>query len=772
MKNFHLAWRFLRRELWSGEWFVIFIALFIAVSATTALHFYTERLTRGIEQQGAKVLGGNLVVSSSTPLPIYFSEKARSLHLQTAEVWSYPSMISVKNQLQLINVQAVSENYPLLGPASGRPEKNTIWIDPRLFSLLGVNVKDSASIGSASFQITRAADATMYATGWLIAPRVIMRLEDVPKTRTVIPGSRVDYRLLIAGNKNAVQQFRAWVTPELQLGQRLLDIYNQQSGLNNVIEQTEHYLQLALLVCLMMTGTAIAFSVQLYLKKQYATVALWRCFGATEQQIVQVFLWRLLIVAFVSGLMGILAGYFLQALFVNLFKSYLPLLLPPIDYQPIFLGFSTGGFLLFVFAYPLLSEFPRTSPLYLWRDKVNINVKRDAGFFVIACACFLGFFYWFMDFSLLVLFFLNAFIVSIGFMYLISLLVLKLLKRFLRKTKGAFRQGLSQLVHHPERVSLQITAFTLILMGLFLLDKVQSNLIGHWQETLPTGTPNYFVINIAPTDIGTFNQFLQSHQVNPQPLYPLVRGRLVALNGKPILTAIPVNARGNNALHRELNLSYMWEFPADNKIVAGDEWSEEDDKGKALVSVEKKLADNLGLKLGDQLTFSMGETTVSATIASIRTLEWTSFHPNFFMIFTPGVLDNLPTTYMTSIYLSADQTGLLNQLVQNFPNVTVIDVASLLQQIQVLVNKVSSAMQYLFFFALAIGVLILWIAFQASLDERQVTYRLFRVLGASNRYIRITLCMEFLTMFGVILVLSYVLAESTGFIILSKFFNI
>ena len=744
LKTFRLAAKFLWREWRAGEWFVVCIALLLAIIATTSIHFYIDRLTRGLDLQGAKFLGGDLVISSSTPIPNLWIKQAETLQLRVAEVWSYPSVVSTKNQLQLVNLQAVSENYPLIGDAGLQPQRATIWVEPRLLPLLAIKMNDSVKIGAASFRVERvlSSDIDTLNTGWTIAPRVLMRLSDVPATQTVLLGSRVDYRLLIVGDKIQLQQFRDWLTPQLVSGQVLLDVHNQQFALRNILQRTESYLQLVLLVCILMSGVAIALSIQQYMRRHAGYVALWRCLGAKQVQITRIFLYQLLIISVVSGAIAVVFGYLAQAIFANLFREFLQFPLPAASAAPALLGLLTSIFLLFTFAYPIIYELPRTSPLFIWRNEVSVNYLRSNFYLIISLIIISIFIYWFMNFSLLALYFLSCLLMSIGILYSLSILILLLLKIVLVKTEGAVRRGLSQLVQYPKSVSLQFVGFNLILISLIVLGQVRAHLIESWQQSLSTHAPNYFAINIAPSDLDNFRKFFSDHKVSIEWIYPMVRGRLMTLNGKAILSVVPASAMNNNALHRELNLSWMWQYPDDNKIVSGNAWARED-AGKALVSVEKKLADDLQLHLGDRLTFQIGDQQISAVISNLRTLEWSSFHPNFFMIFPPGLLDSFPTTYITSFHLGSNQTLLLNQLVQVFPSVTVIDVANILQQMQDLLGKIVLAMQYLFLFALGAGVLIFVTSLQASMDERRQTYLLLRVLGASKKYIRKSYIVEF-----------------------------
>jgi putative ABC transport system permease protein len=771
LKTFFFAARLLWREWRAGEWFVIFFALLFAVTAVTSIHFFTDRLVRGMEQQGAKFLGGDLVVTSPTAIPESWVQTAKQLQLKTAEVWSYPSVITHDKQLQLVNLQAVSDTYPLFGKTL-QPGPYAIWVEPRLLPLLAAKINDTITVGAKNFQIEKilTADIDTLNTGWSIAPRIMMRILDVPATQTVLPGSRVDYRLLLAGEREKLQEFRQWVIPQLQSSQTLLDVHNQKFALLTVLERTENYLQLVLLACLIMSGVAIAMSVQQYLRRHYAHVALWRCLGANQQQITQIFLYQLLVVAIGSGTIAIAIGYGLQAVFADLFKTYLVFPLPPAGSAPALLGVTASIFLLFAFAYPVIYVLPRTSPLYLWRNEIISTLLwgKIAPIFSLLCIAF-GI-CCFLKFSLLAVYFLGILFVSILLLSGLALLLLKFLRSALLHTEGAVRRGLSQLVQHRQNVVMQFVGFNLILISLLVVGLIRANLVAKWQDSLSTKAPNYFAINIASTDLKSLHDFFQQHQIQIDGMYPMIRGRLISLNGKPIMESVPESASNNNALHRELNLSSMLTPPADNKIVVGAPLTGRD-VNKAYVSVEKKLADDLQLKLGNTITFQIGEKQVSAVITNFRTVDWSSFHPNFFMIFPPGLLDNFPTTYITSFHLAAEQTLLLNQLVQLFPNITVIDVASLLTQVQNLVSKLTIAVQYLFLFALGSGILIFITSLQASRDERRRTYYLLHVLGASKSYIRRSVLVEFSGLFVLIIFSSTALAYFIFYILQTAIFK-
>lgn len=757
LNSMQLAIRFLRREWRSGEWSIVFFALFLAIAAITSINFYTDRVLRGIDLQSAKFLGGDLVISSSSPIMDKWINKANARQLKTAEVWLYQSVVNAKNKLQLVDIQAVDKHFPLLGEQAVSIESGTVWVESRLLPLLGISLNDVIRIGVKEFRVSKilTSDSLLNAK-WSIAPNVLMSLEDVLATRTVIPGSRVDYRLLIAGDPSQIKNYKQWITTQLGPEQVLLDIHNQQLALQNILQRTYNYLQLALLVCLMMSGVAITLNAQQYMRKHYAAVALWRCFGVKKSQVRQILLWQLFIIALSAGVIAIGAGYITQNIFANLFKNYLQFPLPPTSIKPAIFALITSFFLLFAMTLPMIIELPQHSPLAIWRNELGNHWRKNTLYLILILSLLL-IIYWFMNATELTLFILGSLSVSVFILYLISRLILVFFQYIRMFAQGVVRQGLGQLVHYANSVSLQFIGFNLIIIVLLILGLVRSDFIQAWKYSLPKKTPNYFAINIAPADIQQLKYFFQQHQIVIEGMYPMVRGRLIELNNKPIFTVVPKSALNNNALHRDLNLSWMWQLPSDNKIVNGSMWSI-NDESQSIVSVEKKLADDLQLHLGDQLTFQVGGMSLTATIVNFRTLDWSSFHPNFYMIFPPGFLKNAAITYITSFHLSTEETILLNQLVELFPNMTIIDVSNLLQQVQDLLSKIIIAMQYLFLFALAIGVLVFVASLQATMDERRKTYHLLHILGASKNYIRKSIIVEFTCFFLIIMVTSSAVA--------------
>lgn len=760
LKTFQLATKLLWREWRSGEWWIVCMALILAVTAITSLHFSTERFKQGLSQQSAKLLGGDLAITSPTPIPGAWKEKAEMLHLKTADLWVFPTIVSTNQKFQLVSLEAVSNNYPITQDAASLPLPHNIWVESSLLSLLSIPLNSTVNIGAKPFQITTLLtnDMGVLNASWLFAPKVLIRLEDLQSTRIVGPGSLIEYRLLVAGNKQQIDNFRKWIIPQINSSQRLLDTHTQKNLTGRIIENTENYLNLVLLICVVMCSIAIILSTQSYLKNHYSHIALWRCFGAKEKDIIQILFWQLLIVAFATGLIGCLLGLIAQYIFINLFKDLFKFFLPSPTFFPILTGFLTSTIILFASAYPIMSDLPRTSPLYIWRNEIFTSTSRSNIYLIAFFILILLFLYWFTNFSLLTLFFINLLLISMGILLLICYFILKIIQFILNKTTGTLRRGLSQLIQYSDNVNLQFVGFTLIFTLLLIANYIGKDLINNWHQSLSKDAPNYFVINLKSSDIALLKELSQKNNITQEPIYPIVKGRLVALNKQPILSAVPEHTRQDNVLHRELNLSAMWQFPADNKIVKGRSWLPRD-FNQPFISVENDLANYLNFHIGDELTFQTGDSYFSAKIISFRTVDWLSFRPNFFIIFAPGFLNNLPLTYITSFHLASNQIHFLNLLIQFFPNITIIDLDNLLKQIQYLLGKITDVFVYLFLFALAIGILIFITSLQASFDERRQTYRLLRILGASKYYIYKSTFVEFFVLGFFIAINSLLLSE-------------
>lgn len=754
-KILSLALKLLIREGRAGELRILLAALIIAVASLTAINVYIEKVNKGLSSQAAELLGGNLILTSTTLLPKQWQQYAQQLQLKTSIQTLFQTVALAGDRLQLIDVKAVDSNYPLYGtvkiiPAFKQikiPAENTIWVDANILKLLNVKLNDKVTIGIAKFAITSAIDYEPDAQGnWFtIAPRVLMNRADLAKTKIIQPGSRVTYRLALKGDTSAINQFASWITPQLNANQKLSTAESVRPELNTNIQKINQYLNLAIIICVLLTGIAIAVCSRYYIQRHFNTSALLRCFGLPQHQILYIYLTQLLILSLLASAIGCLLGYLLQFILINLMSTWIKFNLSSIGVKPFAFSMIAGVIILLGFAIPQFLVLKNVSPLQLLRQEIlpkSPSSVFSLGIAIVAITILLR---WITQDTYLTLLLLCGFAFVIAALYACAYGLIKGVRLLSDHTLMPWRHGLANLARRAQSNTVQLIAFGLVIMVMLLIMLIRNDLINTWRAQLPANAPNYFAINIQPEEVPSVNRLLKQFGINDSVIYPMVRGRLIALNKIPIKQAVPAEASNNNALNRELNLTWTMQLPIDNHIVTGS-WWQQTDKGSFLVSMEAKLAQDLGIKLKDELTFQIGEQIVNAKVHSLRTVNWDSLHPNFFMIFPVGILDNLPATYITSFYVAPNRHDLLIKIVQQFPNLTIIDIAALVQQIRNIMDRLIIVVQYLLIFILLGGISVLYAALKSNANERLYESALLRTLGASRKYINTALTIEFVTL--------------------------
>jgi putative ABC transport system permease protein len=771
-----LAAKFLVREWRAGELRVLLSSLIVAIACLASIGFITERLQKAMETQASELLGGDIAITATTPIPKLWLAKARQLGLKTAMTVEFSSMLVAADKMQLATVKAVSETYPLLGKlrlgedptrevVSG-PPRGEIWLEPRLFSALGLNEQTQAQLGQASFitsQLLRYEPD--YSISWRnIAPRLLMNYADLASTHVLQPGSRAEYRLLATGSPHNLQQYIAWLKPQLTRNQNLLDSKTDSSRLYNTVRQITQILRLAALLCLMLTGIAIASTTQRYTKRHYTTCSLLRCLGLKQKQILALFAYSLIAIGVLGACIGCILGFLFQQLLAKLLHPILQLALPPVTFQPAAMAAAAGLFLLASFSLAPLINLQQVSPSsVLRREQVKNSIWGNLTYAIGYSGTLLLIILYTQDLKLS-LAIVSCVVLTTLLLWATAKLLLVITTVIRPRIAMPWRYGLANLSRHSKSSQYQSIAFGLIILAITLLLLIQHDVLATWQQRLSPGTPNYFAINIMADEAAAVEKWLQQNDISHADLYPMVRGRLTALNGQAIL------ATHSKALQRELNLSWRQNAIAHNVLQQGQWWKANDTT--AWVSIEASLAEAIGANLGDRLTFTLGSETINASIKNIRAVDWYSMQPNFFIVFSPGVLQNLPVTYLTSFYLPSQKQLLANQLVQQFPSISLIDIAQVVQQLQQVMHQASWILYYLLAFASVISLLILCATLQASLDLRLYEGAIMRTLGMSRKQLQLSLATEFIllgTMAGVIGILG---AEMGSFILAKTLLNI
>ena len=786
MNSLKLAIKFLMREWRSGELYILIAALIIAVAALSSISFYTDRVARALDNQATELLGGNLMINSAAPISTKWIKQAQSSHLNYASIIYIPTVVVAGQQLQLVDVKAITSSYPLVGKlrissdinqvekiTNTIPAAGTIWVAPGLLSQLSVTVGSKITIGVQPFIISHLLtyEPDIESNVFTIAPRVLMNQSDIAKTQIIQPGSRVTYNLLLTGKDADIAAYKKWLTPQLTAHQRLLGIHEGRPQIQNVLQSAENYMHLAVIICIVLAGVAIGVTSRRYAQRHAQTVALLRCLGLTQRQILMIYILQFILLGVVGSIIGCMIGYFAQLLLAKIFVGWFNIHLPAIIWSSAVIAVITGLCVLIGFTLAPLIHLKAITPMRIFSRELHPLPPGTLLTYAGAIAVIGGFLLWHTanwQFTLLLLYGI-AFTVLI--LYWVGYGLIQCIHLFSPGAGITWRYGITNLARRSSSSIIQLIAFGLIIMTALLLFILRNDLIQTWQQQIPVNAPNYFAMNIQPTEVSALNKLLTQQRVTTSGIYPMVRGRLITLNGKPIKQAVPPNQVNNEALNRELNLSWTMQLPSDNHIVQGS-WWRNNEVSKPLVSMEVNLANELGIKKGDVLGFQVGDQQFQSTVFSLRTLKWDSFHPNFYLIFPPGVIDKLPATYITSFYLSPSQKTVLVTMVKQFPSVTVIDIAQLLAQTKHIIASITQAIEYILAFTLLAGFAILYASLQVSLEARLHESALLRALGASRKQLRLILATEFITLGLLAGLLGAMCASLLAWLIADRFLDI
>ena len=782
MIHLPLAMRLLARNWRSGEQRILVAALVIAVAASTAIGFFTDRLGRGMANQSADFLGADLVLESPRPVEADWLIEARTKGLQAIETLEFASVVVSGDELLLSGVKAVQDGFPLRGemrtaPApfaadaatQTLPRPGEAWVAPRLLTNLGLQVGDEVEVGAHRLKITRVITFEPGRVGnpFGIAPRLLMRMADVSATRVVQPGSRLTYQYLFAGREEDVAGFRAWLEPRLGPSHELVGVKEGRRAVGSALERAERFLGLAVLAAIVLAGVAVAMAARRYSERHFDMTAMLRCMGATQRDLLGLYLPQLLVIGLLASTVGCILGWVAQYGLLYLLAELLPATPSAPHAWPVFAGFATGLITLAGFALPPVMRLKDVPPLrVLRRDLLPLPSRAWLVYGAALCAI-VAVMWRYTDSWPLTLSVLAGGIALAALLSLLALLLLSLSRRFNTRVGVAWRFGLNNLWRRRRSSISQILAFSLTLMAMAVVALVRTDLLTTWQAQLPADVPNHFAINILPDQVEGFENFMKDAGVVTEQLYPMVRGRLVKINGTAVQKAVTKEERSDNALNRELNLTWTTELQEDNRILKG-RWWQPEDTGKPRVSVESKLAERLDIEPGDELGFSVGGQTFSAEVASIRNVKWDSFRPNFYMVFPPQVINRFPTTYMTSFKLTKEEKPLLRELVAQYPAVTVLEMDRVIEQVGRIFRQVTLTVEYVLVFTLLAGFAVLFAALQASQDDRLYEGALLRALGGSRRQLRTGHLAEFTALGGLAGLLAAMGTECLAWVLYSE----
>ena len=744
-----LSLNLLRRDWRAGEWRVLLLALVLAVGSLSTVGLFADRVRQALQQQAQSLIGADLRITSTRPLPSSYRAAAQARGLQTVLSQSFPSMVLHREQSLLSEIQAVESGYPLRGKIvidDGReqvalaiPAPGTIWADARLLRRLDVKLGDEVDIGKQHFRvvasIVRDIDQSVGFASF--APRVLMNANDLAATGLQQEGSRISYRLMIAGDAAQVSALRDELKSKLSGNangyERIEDVRDARPEIRIALERAEHFLGLAALTAAILAGAAMALAARRFVLRHLDGCAVMRCLGAQQGQILKLFLYQFLLLGIIAVLFGCALGYATQAGLIVFIESMRNADLPQPTMWPAIKAAVSGFALLLGFTFLPLLQLRKVSPLRVMRRELGAPEASSGLIYGLAVLVLAGLFLW------------QAGSIKLGFAMLGGLLaglllfgglawsMLRGLLRFAPRINAQWRHAFTNLARHGGASAMQVVAFSLGGMALLLLTLVRSDLLQSWQDKLPPDTPNRFVVNIQPDQQQALQDYLAQQRLPPPVLLPMVRGRLTAINARSINGDSYPDARARALVEREFNLSYAEQIPEWNEIVQGQGWSKD---ARTQLSVEEGIAKTLGIQLGDTLTYDAAGSQFTASVTSLRKLQWDSMRVNFFVITTPDLLKDYPASYLTSFYLPPDKVRVSDQLARKFPNFLVIDTGVMIAQVRDIIKQIAQTMSVVFLFTLLSGLAVLYAALLATQDERIHEAAILRTLGADSRYLR------------------------------------
>ena len=785
------AWRMTLRDWRAGELRFLLLALIVAVGAVSSVGFLVDRMNRALVRDASELLGADLVVRSDYPMQSVWREQAKQLGLAMADTVTFPSMVTsgagASADSRLAAIKAVSPSYPLRGHVSlgsqdhasfveGNPERGTVWVDEGLLQSQSLQLGDSLQVGEREFVIaaTIVTEQDRGAAFMNFAPRVMLNLEDLAATGLVQPGSRLSYRLQIAGQNTAIHQFQEFIEAEIKSKSlRGIQVESLESGrpeMRATLDRARQFLALVSMLSAMLAALAIALAARQFLQRHLDACAMLRCLGMKQNQVTQLYVMEFIFIALVGSVLGAMCGFAAHFALLYWLAPLMTTALPAAGWLPCVQAIITGLLLLLGFSIPPVLQLRNVPHNRVIRREQDAPQAFTLMGYVLALGCFLILLIWQAGEIKLGVITAGGFLLGLAVFWLFSWVLLQSLHQLRGiSARPAWRFALTSLKRRPAATSMQIVALALGLMALLLLTVIREDLLTAWRQSAPPDAPNHFIINIQPEQKTVVEDALKARGIAEAQLYPMIRGRLIKIREQEITPISYDDERARRLVEREFNLSTMSELPLKNKIIAG-QWF--DNKSPQLeASVEEGLAKTLGITLGDNLRFDVAGEMVQAKVTSLRKLEWGSMRVNFFVILSPTLSEQLPQSWITAFRLPPQEQGLINQLVKNYPNLTIVDVGSLLSQIQQVINQVIAAVEFLFVFTLAAGVLVLVAAMLVSQQERLRESALLRALGATKNQLQHAQTIECLLIGSVAGFLAATGAGLTGWLLARQIFD-
>ncbi len=785
MNYFKLSFRMLRRDWRAGELNVLVFALVIAISGLTTVGFFADRVEMALARESNQLLGADLLIISSQPLPEHYADKASQLGLTISSVTKFPSMISNGDNNLLTEIKAVTAGYPLRGrvhlasrsskkqtsqpqiqAATGIPQPGTIWVDEKVMTRLGLKGGDVVDVGATQLTVAElVVREPDHSVGFInMGPRVMMNAVDLPETELIQQGSRISYNLLVAGEVKEVQQFRDWAKTQLTKAQRIEGIRDARPEIKAALERAEKFLSLAALASVVLAAAAIALAVRRFTQRHLDGCAVMRSLGASQQQLFRLYLYYFIALGVIASSVGCLIGFAAQEILTHWLTGLVDTALPWPTWLPALHGLLVGLVLLVGFALPPVLNLRSVPALRVLRRDIGLSNAHSMAGYLLGLTALSLLFIWKAQDLKLGLYIVAGFISAIAIFSGLGWLLIRVLSSLRHQAGGAWRYGLASIRRRAASSVLQAVALGLGLMALLVLTLIQDDLIKDWHASLPPNAPNHFLVNIQADQLEPLEEFFQQYAIEHPPMFPMVRGRLIKINGKNVSPEdYTDDPHAERHVRREFNLSWVDRLALDNQIVQGSWWKE--DTREAVLSIEEGIAKTIGVKLGDELTYDIAGSHFSATITNVRKVNWDTFRVNFFVVVPPGLLENYPANYITSFYVPPTEVDMIHELVRTFPNILVVDVAVVINQVQQMIRQVSQAIEFVFLFTMLAGFAVLYAAIASTQDERIYEAAIFRALGARREQLSRAWAAEFAILGGLSGLLASAGASALGYVI-------
>ena len=762
-----LALKMLLRSWRGGQLGLIFSALVLAVAVVTSVALLAERVERALVKESSSFLAADLVVSSSQATDSDWLERAEQQGIRTARIASFASMTFAGDEMHLASIKAVESSYPLRGAVKrstvpfatdesdiesvmSGPKPGDLWVDSRLLPLLNIELGDTVDVGDGSFKVSHIlieepdSGSSFSAYG----ARILMNWSDLPASGVIQPGSRVSYRFLIAAaedNADNFDDYVDWLNQQLDVHDRIITPDEAQASIASTMDKGRRFLLLAGSIGVVLAGIALALASHHFANGQLLQVALFKSWGISANRVRKLYIQQIVLLAIGGSLMGLLIGWGFHQLLVSAVREWLPIALPMAGARPWITGFATGILCLIGFTLPALWHLPTQSPLAVLRrdtqvKSLNSLMRGSLGVLTVAVLLFWYSENFYLSMAILLGFAITA-LASIG----VGLVLLRLGKTYGHWMGSIWRLALSNLWRRKKPSLIQMVGFSGAIALLMIMTVVRTSLVDEWRWQLAEDAPNHFLVNVAAYELEGVKNLVDQRELETAGWYSMVRGRITHLNNQ---LPSEVAKDGHESLRRELNLSWTSDLPEGNKIIQGQWWGtgNESSNNLAPVSLEEELLHELGLAIGDTVTFSVGGLSFDAVITSTRSLNWDSMTPNFYFLFPEGYLEDYPRTHMTSLYIPSEDKLLVNDLLRKYPTVQVIELDKIIDRIRSIVSQVTRGLEMMTLLILGCGILVMFAAVSLSMNERLQESAILRTLGSSRRLILGVQWVEFTTL--------------------------